>query len=219
MKKIILTIFFAFFIVSISACNAAKSDDKKSSEKYASETRNEFGFREVKAGNAVNLIISVQKEFSITVEGEEGLLKDVKTEVKGETLVISTSGKISPTNKVRLKISMPELLNLELWGASEATVTDIKNDSLKLQAGGTSKIKIDGETKSLEATANGASTIDAENLKTENSEANTAGASEIMVSVSNELNAKALGASTIYYVGEPKNVKQNVIGTSEIRKK
>jgi Putative auto-transporter adhesin, head GIN domain len=219
MKKIILTIFFAFFIVSISACNAAKSDDKKSSEKYASETRNEFGFREIKAGNAVNLIISVQKEFSITVEGEENLLKDVKTEVKGETLVISTSGKITPSNKVRLKISMPELLNLELWGASEATVTDVKNDSLKLQAGGTSKIKIDGETKSLEVAATGASQIDAENLKTEKTEAKATGASEITVSATNDLTAEAFGASTVYYVGEPKNVKQNVIGTSEVRKK
>lgn len=222
MKKIILTIFFTSFIVSISACSLQKSNDTKGSEKYASETRNEFGFREIKAGNAVILIISVQeeKEFGISVEGDENMFKDVKTEVEGETLIISTKGnKISPTNKVRLKISMPELLSLELWGASEATVTKAKSDSLKIQAGGTSVVKIDGETKSLAATANGASKIDAENLKSENAEVKTAGTSEIIVFASNDLNAEAFGASTVYYSVDPKNLKQNIAGTSEIRKK
>ena len=220
MKKIFSTIFFACFIVSMSACSLSNPDGKKGAEKYASEKRNEFGFREIKAGNAVILIISVQEEFGISVEGDENLLKDVKTEVEGETLTISTKGnKISPTNKIRLKISMPELLSLELWGASEATVTKAKSDALKIQAGGTSVIKIDGETKSLTATANGASRIDAENLKSENAEVKTAGTSEIIVFASNDLNAEAFGASTVYYAGEPKNLKQNIAGTSEIRKK
>jgi len=220
MKKIISTILFTCFIVSISACNFQNSDGKKDSGKYASETRNDFGFREIKAGNAVILIISVQEEFGVTVEGDEKLLKDVKTEVEGETLIISTKGnQISPTNKIRLKISMPELLSLELWGGSEATVTKAKSDSLKIQIGGTSAVVIDGETKSLKATANGASKIDAENLKAENAEVKAAGTSEIIVSAANDLTAEAFGASTIYYIGEPKNLKQNIVGTSEVRKK
>jgi hypothetical protein len=220
MKKIISAFFFACLVVSMAACGLQNSDGKKIAGKYASEPRNEFGFREIKAGNAVILIITVQEEFAITVEGDERLLKDVKTEVEGETLIISTKGnKISPTNKIRLKISMPELLNLELWGASEATVTKAKSDSLKIQAGGTSVVKIDGETKSLAAMANGASKIDAEDLKTENAGVKTAGTSEITVFASNELNAEAFGASTVYYLGEPKSLKQNIVGTSEIRKK
>ena len=220
MKKIISAILFTCFIISISACGFQNLDGKNASGKYASETRNDFGFREIKAGNAVILIISVQEEFGVTVEGDKNLLKDVKTEVEGETLIISTEGnKISPVNKIRLKISMPELLSLELWGASEATVTKAKSDSLKIQAGGTSAVKIDGEIKSLKATANGASKIDAENLKAENAEVKTAGSSEIIVSAANDLTAEALGASTVYYLGEPKNLKQNVVGTSEIRKR
>ena len=218
MKSFSLFIFICALLTGLfSGCNSANSN--KSSEKFTSESRDAFGFREIKAGNAVNLIISVQKDFAVAVEGDENLLKDVKTEVKGETLIITTSGKILPTNKIRLKISMPELLNLELWGASEATVTNAKTDSLKIQATGTSKIKIDGETKNLDATANGASAINAENLKTENAATKVAGTSEITVSATNELTAEAFGASTVYYTGEPKNIKKNIVGTSEVRKK
>lgn len=100
MKKITFVIFIAFLTGLISGCNLANSGGKKDSGKFASEKRNDFGFREIKAGGAVILIISVQEEFGVTVEGDENLLKDVKTEVKGETLEISTKGnKISPSNK------------------------------------------------------------------------------------------------------------------------
>jgi hypothetical protein len=217
MKKVGFLVFIILLTGLISSCNITKRDGN--SAKYTSETRDDFGFREIKAGNAVVLIISVGQEFAVTVEGEERLLKDVKTEVKGETLFISTKGAISPTNKIRLKISMPELLSLELWGASEATVNNTKSDSLKILAGGTSVVKIDGETKSLTATANGASKIDAENLKAENAETKTAGTSEMTVSATNELSAEAFGASTIYYTNEPKNLKPNIAGSGEIRKK
>jgi hypothetical protein len=217
MKKLGFLIFIALLNGLVSSCNF--SGGKKTSEKYASETRSDFGFREIKGGKSVILLITVGKEFAVTVEGEEKLLKDVKTEVKDETLVISTGGNISPTDKIRLKISMPELLGLELWGASEATVTNAKSDSLKILAGGTSVVKIDGETKSLTVGANGASKIDAENLKAENVGAKTAGTSEITVSAANDLNAEALGASTVYYISEPQNLKKNIAGSGEIRKK
>ena len=219
MKKFSLLLFAAFLICLISGCSFVQRSDKKNPVKYASETRDEFGFREIKAGNAVILIVSVGQDYGITVEGEESLLKDVKTETEGETFVITTKGKISPENKIRLKISMPELLSLELWGASEATVTNAKSDALKIQAGGSSTLKIDGETKALTANASGASRIIAENLKAENVTARTAGSSEITVFVSGELDAEALGGSTIFYAGEPKNIKQNIAGAGEVRKK
>jgi hypothetical protein len=220
MKKFIFFLLIVSLGGLVSNCNLLGRNARQGADKYASETRHEFGFREIKAGNAVILIISVQEEFAVAVEGEEEFLKDVKTEVNGETLVISTKGnKISPTNKVRLRISMPELLALELWGASEATVTKAKSDSLKLQIGGSSVLKIDGETKSLTAAANGVSKIDAENLKTENAEVRAAGTSEIIVSAANDLTADALGASTIIYAGDPKNLKPNIAGAGEVRKK
>ena len=217
MKKIGLLIFTLLFIVFAAGCGTAEPE--KTSEKYASEIRPDANFKEIKAGNAVVLIISVQEQFGVTVEGEEKLFKDVKTSVEGETLVIKTGGNISGENKVRLKISMPELGRLELWGASEAIVKDVKSNSLKIQAGGTSMVKIDGETKSLTANADGSSSIDAENLKAEKAEARAAGASEITLSVSDDLYAEAYGASTVFYVGEPKNLRQDKAGAGEIRKK
>lgn len=219
MKKSCLLILAMLLHGLAVGCNIAATNNEKPSEKYTSKTRPDANFKEIKAGNAVVLIVTVQDEFGVTIEGEEKLLKDVKTKVEGETLVISTVGNIASGNKVRLKISMPELAGIELWGASEAIVTNVKSESVKFQTGGTSFIKVDGETKSLTANATGASTIDAEKLKSEKAEANAAGSSQIMVSASNDLLAEAYGASTVSYGGETKNVKQNVAGSGEVRKR
>jgi hypothetical protein len=219
MKKAALLTFLIVLVGSATSCTAPKLNRKKLADNYVSDTRADAGFKEIKAGNAVLLIISVQEEFGVTIEGAESLLKDVKTEVEGETLVISTKGNISPANKIRLKISMPELTGLELWGASEAVVTKVKSNSLKIQTGATSIVKIDGETKSLRAHANGSSMIDAEKLKAENVEAKTAGTSEITVFATNELTTQTLGASIIFYTGEPKNIRPDSAGTGETRKK
>jgi len=219
MKKICLYIFTTILIGLAAGCDGARVKNGKSSEKYASETRADANFREIKAGSAVILMITVQEEFGVTVEGEEKLLKDVKTTVEGEKLVISTLGSITSGNKIRLKISMPELKGIELWGASEATVTKVKSDSIKIQTGSSSTVKIDGETKSLTANADGASKIDAENLKSEKAETRAAGASEITVNALNDLDAKAYGASTVFYIGEPKNLKRDFAGAGEVRKK
>lgn len=220
MKSLVQIIFAAVLSIGLaSGCSLINFGDKENPENIKSKARNISGFTEIKAGNAVNLEISVQKDFGVVVEAGEKFQEDVKTEVKDETLVISTKGNFSPTNKVNIKISIPELKSLEIWGASEAKVSNMAGNSLKIQAGGTSKIIIDGQTKLLLATANGASLINAENLKTENAEVNTAGSSEVTISVSNELTANALGASSIIYLEEPKNIKQNLVGASTLRKK
>ncbi|MBS1794598.1 MAG: DUF2807 domain-containing protein [Acidobacteria bacterium] len=219
MKRILFLIASALAVAAVAGCGLSKTNSRSDSDQYATEKRDGFGFREIRAGRDVILIVEVQKEYDVAVEGPEKLLRDVKTEVSGETLIITTGGEITPSNKMRLKISTPELLNLELWGASEATVRSVSGDSLKLQVGGSSSLTIDGRTKKLDATANGASRIDGENLKTETAEVRANGSSEITCFVADDLTAEAFGASTVFYLGDPKNVKPAVAGAGEVRKK
>ena len=222
MKKTGFTVYSIVLSVGIAltlSCNVGKIGGIKGSGNAKSETRNVSGFKKIKAGSAVNLEISVQKDFSVEVVADDNLLEHIKTETDGDTLIVSTKDSISPKTKINVKISMPELVDLDNSGASNAVVTNVKTDSLKLEASGASKIKIDGEVKYLEADANGASGIDAENLKTENAKVDSSGASSITVSPTNELDAEASGASGVIYTGEPQNIKQNASGASSIKKK
>jgi hypothetical protein len=218
MKKTVLVIVI-LLIVLAAGCKIENIGGVKGSGNVKTESRSAAGFKEIKAENAVELEITVQKDFSLTIEADDNLLDQVKTEVSGGTLTISTKDSITAKNKIKIKLSLPELTGLDISGASTANVFAVKTDSLKLNASGASKIKVDGEVKSLEAIASGASGIDAENLKTENAKANSSGASQITVSPTGDLDAEASGASLVTYTIEPKSIKQNASGASTIRKK
>ncbi len=184
-----------------------------------SEQRNVSGFSKIDAGGAVNLEITTQGNFGVTVEADDNLLQYIKTDVSSGTLKIYSEGRISPKTGINIKISMPELSGLDISGASKANVANAKADSLELKASGASKIKIEGVAKSVKTDASGASSIDAENLRVENADVDSSGASKVTVSPSNDLSADASGASSIYYTGEPKNIKQDASGASSIKKK
>ena len=217
------SVFFILFLSAsliLSGCGGeAPTNVKNNSDSGRRETRNLSGFKKIKAGDSVTLEITVQKDFSVTVETGDKELQYVTTQINGDTLNITTDkDKISSVNKAVLKISMPELVELEVSGITDATVSDAKSDSLKLQANNMSKIKISGETKNLNANGNGKSLILAEKLKTENAEVEVNGASQATVAPTNELNAKANGASLVTYIGEPKKIKKTTTGEGAVQK-
>ena len=222
MKKIGLVIFAIALLIGVMSamkCSNGNLSSVQGSGNIQSEKRDVSGFMEIEASGAINLEIVAQKDFSVEVEADDNLLQYIKTEISGDTLKVFTKDRISPRNKLVVKISMPELTALDVSGASGATVSNVKTDSLKLEASGASKIKIDGEANSLESEASGASTIDAEGLKVENADVEANGASNTTVSATNELKANASGASTIYYTGEPKNISPKSSGASSVKKK
>ncbi|MGI8788238.1 MAG: head GIN domain-containing protein [Pyrinomonadaceae bacterium] len=183
------------------------------------ETRNVSGFSKIDAGGAMNVEVSIQKNFSVEVQADDNLLANIKTETSGDTLKIYSEDRISPKTRISIKISMPEIKGLDVSGASSGNVSNVNADSLELKASGASKIKIDGTAKELNADASGNSTIDAENLKAEDADVDASGASSATVSASGDLKVEASGASKIAYVGEPKNIKQNSSGASSVVKK
>jgi hypothetical protein len=225
MKKISLAIFILALTIGLvfsAGCGSVGITTVtgiKGSGTSKIEQRNVTGFNEIEAGGAMNLKVDAGKEFSVTVEADDNLLQYIKTEVSGNTLKIYSEGKISPTAKLNVKISMPALEGLDVSGASEANIVNVKADLLELKASGASEINIVGEANELKAEASGASEINAENLRTVSADVDASGASSAIVSANDRLAADASGASKIYYTGEPKNIKQNASGASSINKK
>lgn len=225
MKKFSSIVFAAALLMGVvfaGGCGFGNINSRNSIEgsgTLKSEKRNVSGFSKIDAGGAVNLEIVTGKGFDVSLETDDNLLEYVKTEVSGDTLKIYSEDGISTEEGIKFKISMPEIKDLTVSGASTADVSNVKTDSLSVNASGASKVKINGETKNLEAEATGASIIDAEGLRTENASVEASGASSSTVAAVNDLKANASGASSIQYAGEPKNIVQNASGASSIKKK
>jgi len=180
------------------------------------EKRNASGFNKIDASGAVNVDVTIGSAFAVEVTTDDNLLANVKTEASGDTLKIFTEDSISPKTKINVKVSMPEIENFEVSGASSGNISNVKADDLELKASGASKIKIEGIAKELNADLSGASSLEAVNLKTENAKVEASGASKANVSATEDLDANASGASKITYSGAPKNIKQDSSGASSI---
>ena len=192
---------------------------ERGSGNVATEKREVSGFKSVDVGGVFQVEITAQKDFSVEVLADDNLLPLIKTEVDGGTLRIETERRISATSPVRIRISAPDIDNLQVSGVANVTVNDLKNSSFALDSSGASKIAITGETSKLTIDVSGASRIDAENLKAENAAINASGASKINVNVSGELRSDVSGASHVVYTGTPTSLVTKKSGASSVSQK
>jgi hypothetical protein len=233
MKKIGIIIFIIALILGVTFANffswgkasarifsfSVNFGGVQGSGNVQTEKRSAADFKSIEVGGIFEVEVVAQKDFSVEVEADDNLLQYIKTEVKGDTLEISTEKSISPKGPVRIRISAPNIENLDISGVSKVSLTNLKNDSLKVDASGASKIKIDGETGNLEVELSGASRLDAENLKAENVDVDGSGASNASVNVSGDLKADLSGASKVTYTGNPKNLEKSTSGASSVKGK
>lgn len=233
MKKIGFIFFIIALIVGVTFANLfswGKTSAKifsfsmnfgkvKGSGNVQTEKRELAGFKAIEVGGAFEVEVVAQKEFSVEIEADDNLLPLIATEVRGGTLQISTEKSIKSKQRIRVRISAPDIESLQISGASKVSLADVKNDLLKIDMSGASKVKVDGETGNLVIEQSGASKVDAENLKAVNVSVDASGASSAEVNVSGDLKADLSGASKVAYTGNPRNLEKSTSGASSVKGK
>jgi hypothetical protein len=232
MKKIGIIIFIAAIALGVTVANLfsfGKTSAKffnvsigrgvSGSGNVVSEKRAAADFRAIEVGGVFEVEVVAQKEFSVEIEADDNILQFIRTEVKGGTLEISSTERFSTRNPIRVRISAPDIERLDVSGASKINLSELKNESLHVDASGASKIKVEGQTGDLEIKMSGASRLEAENLKSVNVEVDSSGASSASVFVSGDLKADLSGASSVTYSGNPQNMEKKTSGASSIRGK
>jgi hypothetical protein len=233
MKKIGIIIFVIAVIIGITFANFfswGKTSAKifnfsvsfggvQGSGNLQTEKRNAADFKSIDVGGVFEVEVVAQKDFSVEVEADDNLLQYIRTEVKGGTLEIKADKRLSPKNPIHIRVSAPNIEKLEVSGVSKLSLTNLQNDSLKIDVSGASKVMIDGATKNLDVELSGASRLDAENLKSENANVDGSGASNASLSVSGDLKVDLSGASKVIYTGNPKNLEKSTSGASSVKGK
>lgn len=217
MKKILLLILTISIFLPACRYNSLQSKTTNANTTVRSEVRDVSGFRTVRLGNNFALELTAGAPYNFSVEGDDALIGMVSTKVQDEELMISLDKKYSRDTKVLVKISMPELTELETSGGSTALVTGMKGDALKLLANGATAIKISGEVKMLEAHGYGGSKIIADGLKLTDADVEAFGTAMVTLSPTGKLKALTKGVAVIEYTGNPKIEK--VSPDTNVRKK
>ena len=180
-----------------------------------SQTRDVETFTRVQIKGGVELDLTAGKSQSVEIEAHEGYIADIKTYVRGDTLVIdmdtddSDDGIEMHGHNVHVKINMEMLAELEVLGAVDADIRGVDSKDLKIDIKGAGDVDIEGKCGALELELKGAGDVDAKDLKCEDVEVAVKGVGEAVVYASKSVDADVSGIGSITVYGEPSRVRQS----------
>jgi len=231
MKKIGIIIFIVALTVGVvissvfSVGNYIKSPISlsfgfskiKGSGDVITETRDLSGFKSIDVGGAFSVEIFAQQKFSVEITADDNIIPLIKTEISNGELQIGRKKRFSTKSRVKIRVYAPNIENLDISGASRISLIDLKNELLKIDSSGASKITVEGETNRLVIDTSGASRIDTSKLPAQKVLVDSSGASRILVNANENLTVDLSGASSVKYRGEPKKINKKTSGASSLR--
>lgn len=204
------------------------------------ETRNLDGFTKVSFGVAGKLILKQGNKFNVVLEGDKDFLDEIRTEVKGNSLVIRKSNwKLFQNKKVLVYITMPEVEGLSISGSGLLVAEGaIESDGLDLNVSGSGDIVLKeleadmidcgiSGSGTIELSGNGADDGDisisgsgkylGESFELDKLDVSISGSGTCKCWVNSNIEARVSGSGDIYYKGNP-NIDARTSGSGKIRK-
>lgn len=137
----------------------------------------------------------------------------------------------------KLKITMPELVGVEISGIGTINIDSIvtsntfridisgsgkvnfnaNNDRIRVNISGIGKINASGYTNILEANISGSGKIEASQLSVKIADASISGIGKITADVTDELILNISGSGTFNYINEPPKIKSNISGIGKYK--
>ncbi|MEP4134788.1 MAG: PspC domain-containing protein [Cyclobacteriaceae bacterium] len=186
-------------------------------------------FDELRVGALIDIEVRrTADEYDVTVYGQERDLDDVFLNQVGSRLEISFKKddwkwwSNKNDRRVKVIIAMPELSELEVFGATEGEITGFQQDKMdvemsgitdlymncsvrdmKVSMSGDSELNLNGEGDILDIEISGAAELNSFDYSAQTVEAESSGASTLKIYSKEQLKVNASGMSDIKYRGSP----------------
>ena len=227
-------------ILSIVLFTLASCQHETGSGNIIKEKKPVDNFTALSAGSGFEVEVKIGSPVSVEIEADDNLMKYIKVKVEGNMLRIDAKNNFSISNgHFKSYVTVPALEEIESSGAADINVLDeIKSSGkVRLHASGAAKItakvdapkvdaessgaaniEVSGRTKDIYADASGGAVIEADELLSENADAEASGAGSVHISASVKVKAKASGAGNVYYKGGASNVQADESGAGNVHK-
>lgn len=217
-KNLALLILVTFFSINSFAVPGNEKN----------ETRNVKNFRAIKVSSGIDLYIRMGDRESLKIEADADVMDDIITEVKDGTLRIYMKRRNSLFNwsfneSEKVFVTVKNLEEIEASSGSDVeSENTLEGDNLEIKASSGSDVKLDvyyktvslkassgsdarisGKAKTFIAEASSGSDIKANGLKVAIAKLKASSGSDINVTVTDELYARASSGSDINYYGNP----------------
>lgn len=203
------------------------------------ETRALDDFDHIQISGAGDVTIAYGETESVRIEAESNIMEYLETDVRGNTLEIGTRDGVAlnTTRGLNFYITVTNLEGIEISGAADVAVPDVRADDFEVRISGAGDITIaslqadsldveisgagsvtieGGEVESQDVTISGAGGYDARELVSQDADVDLSGAGGITINVTGELRGSASGAGNVRYAGNPEEVNVDTSGVGNV---
>jgi hypothetical protein len=204
------------------------------------EDKREFAvmdFDRIEIGSGFQIDVEQSSSFDVEAHGDQRNLDDLEIFVNGNSLIARFRNNANHIHATSIDIKMPMLSGVIFSGGTYSKVKGFESDQLldvnlsgsslcEMEVGyrkmnivlsGASKLDLDGLGDEIKVEISGASELMAFEYPVRAANVNVSGASHGRVTVSDDLDAIASGASRLLYRGSP-SVTSDVSGASAVQK-
>lgn len=211
------------------------------SGRVVTENRAVSNFSAVSFSAVGDLTIKQGDAEALSIEAEDNVLPELRSEVRGGTLYLSLAGDrgrlaVRPTQPIHLKLTVKQLNDLDLSGAGNVVVTELNAGQVHVNLSGAGGLRFDGLTgDQLTGSLSGAGSLTAsgkvshvsfdvsglgsvkgDNLQTTTANVNISGTGSATLWVTGDLAANISGVGSVRYYGHP-SVTRNVSGLGSVQ--
>jgi hypothetical protein len=205
------------------------------------ETRAVSTFDRVAFSSFGDLTIQPGEREGLTIEAEDNVLPEIRTEVRDHTLYISYADdngwpNVAPTRPVRLTLTVVDLSAVDLSGAGNLRVDRLTTDELLASLSGAGSLSVDdleaqaatfllsgaggldasGTTQDLDVVVSGLGSFEGGDLRSETAHVTVSGVGSATAWATRTLTADLRGLGSVDYYGEA-TVQKNVSGLGTVR--
>lgn len=235
MLKQTKTLSALMLLLAAMTFSACETEDPGPLQVYEKEF-SLIDFDRLEMGSAFNIQVVQSANFSIHAKGDRRNIDDLKVFKSGKTLIIKFDEYANRIHETYITIKMHSLEAINFSGASASNIKGFGSDEnldlylsgasvcqlsadyreINLILSGASSLLLNGQGDELSAEISGASLLKAFDYPVQQASVSLSGGSIGKVSVADELNAVATGASSLLYYGNPA-VTSNVSGASVVQ--
>lgn len=229
-KRIIFPILLSFLLYSCINTIDGNGNVTK-------ETRSVSDFNKIDISGRYEVLLNQGDKENLEIEVDENLLENIKSEVKNNTLIISSKRPVGKSKSLKLYITVIDVDDIEVSGAiklmNKGTYKtdnldlrasgagdidlDVETENLTIDMSGASETKLSGSSKNFDIEISGAGKLDAKKLKTRNTSVDISGAGSAVVFAKKTLKVDVSGAGSVKYKGNPK-IEKDISGAGSVEK-
>jgi hypothetical protein len=183
------------------------------------QVRSAPAFTSISVHGPISITVDAGKTQSLTVRGDARFLKLLTSEVVNGELRLRMDDKTYKTrhDETRVVITMPALRALDVEGAGEILLNQIRGDRLDVNYRGAGRLAANGQVKTFKMKAEGVGEVDAKSLLASDVDISFRGVGDVKVYASNKLDATVQGMGDLTYYGKPRTVNKTASGIGSVK--